>query len=284
MRRTSGCRPGDAGVEGGLFAGFVDDLIDGLGLFFDDLLDVRRMDAAIHRQAAEGAAGDLAPHRVEAGDGHGFGRIVHDHVHAGGLLEGLDVAPVAAHDAALHLFVGQHHHGGGHFGHMLGGHALDGIGDQLAGALLAFLAGLGLDLAIDAGHIGARFLFDCRHQFLLGVLRGELGDLLQLRHLVFVELVDVVGALVHRALALVEVLFALLELIGAAVELGAALIEPLRFLAELDAALLDLGFGGLHDLGGAVARLASRSGGPVRWRSSECYRLCPARPLSRRSR
>ena len=100
---------GDVGIVGGLFAGFGDDLVNGLGFFFNDLFDVGGMDAPVHRQAGESAAGDFAADRVEAGDGHGFGGIVHDHVHTGGLFEGLDVASVAANDAAFHLFVGQRH-------------------------------------------------------------------------------------------------------------------------------------------------------------------------------
>ncbi len=131
---------GDAGIEGSLFARLGDDLVDGFCLVFEHLLDVGRVDAAVEGQAGQGAAGDLAADRVEAGDGHGFGRVVHDHVHAGGLLEGADVAAVAAHDAAFHLLVGQRDHRGGHFGDMLGGHPLDGVSDQLAGAFLALLA------------------------------------------------------------------------------------------------------------------------------------------------
>ncbi len=57
---------GDVGIEGGLFAGFVDDLVNGLGLFFDDLFDVSGMNAAIHGEAGEGAAGDLAADRVRS--------------------------------------------------------------------------------------------------------------------------------------------------------------------------------------------------------------------------
>jgi hypothetical protein len=50
----------DIRVEGGLFTGFVDDLLDRLRFVFDDLFDVRGMDASVHRQADEGAACDLA--------------------------------------------------------------------------------------------------------------------------------------------------------------------------------------------------------------------------------
>ena len=64
-------------------------------------------------------------------------------------------------------------------GHVLGGHALDGVGDELARPLLAFLAGRGLDLAVDAGHVGAGFLLDGGQQFLLGLVLCHLPDLLR---------------------------------------------------------------------------------------------------------
>ena len=250
-----GVQAGNAGLEGGLFAGFIDDPVDRLAFLFQDLLDVRRVNATVDRQAGEGAAGNLAADGVEAGDGDRLRRVVHDDVHAGGLFEGLDVAAVAADDAALHFFIGQRHDRGRHLGHVLGGDALDGVGNQLAGALLAFFAGFGLDLAVDAGHVGTGFLFHGGQQLLLGLILRKLRDLLQAGDLVFVELVDVVGALVNRALALVEGLLALLQLVGAAVEFGAALVEPIRFLAELDASLFELGLRGLHDLGGVVTGL-----------------------------
>ena len=51
----------------------------------------------------EGHPGDLAADRVEAGEDHRLGRVVDDQVDAGRLLEGADVAALAADDPALHL-------------------------------------------------------------------------------------------------------------------------------------------------------------------------------------
>ena len=50
--------------------------------------------------------GDLAANVVEGADDDHPGRIVDDDVHAGGLLEGADVAAFAADDAALHVVAG----------------------------------------------------------------------------------------------------------------------------------------------------------------------------------
>ena len=107
-------QPGHASIVGGLLAGIRDDAFHFLLLLLEDLFDVRRVDAAILHQLGQRAAGNLTPHRVEARNGHGFGRIVHDHVHAGSLLEGVDIAAVAANDAPLHFLGWDGHHRGGH--------------------------------------------------------------------------------------------------------------------------------------------------------------------------
>ena len=51
-------------------------------------------------------AGDFAADGVEAADDDHAGRVVDDHVDAGGLFEGADVAAFAADDAALHFVAG----------------------------------------------------------------------------------------------------------------------------------------------------------------------------------
>ena len=104
-----------------------------------DLLDAARVDAAVGDQRLERAAGDLAAHRVEAGDDHRVGRVVDDDVHAGGGLEGADVPALAADDAALHFVAGQRHGRHGGLGGLVGGDALDGHGDDPAGLAVGAL-------------------------------------------------------------------------------------------------------------------------------------------------
>ena len=70
-------------------------------------------------------AGDFAADRVEAADDHHAGRVVDDHVDAGGLFEGADVAAFAADDAALHFVVGDVDGAGGGLGRVGGGEALN---------------------------------------------------------------------------------------------------------------------------------------------------------------
>ena len=124
--------------------------------------------------------GDLAADGVEGADDDDAGRVVHDDVHAGGLLEGADVAAFAADDAALHVVAGDVDGADGGVGGVLGGVALDGRGQDLAGLLL----GGGLDpflVLLDAlTDLAGELLFEAVQQELLGLLAVERADLVQL--------------------------------------------------------------------------------------------------------
>ncbi len=136
-----GMQAGHVGFLGRFFAVLLDVLLHfGLRLG-DDLFDPGRMDAAVGDQLVERHAADFAAHRIEPADDHHARRVVDDHVDAGGLFEGPDVAPFAADDPALHLVAGNVDGAGGGFGGVGGGVALD-AGDQ-------HLAALGL---ADFGH------------------------------------------------------------------------------------------------------------------------------------
>ena len=100
---SSGRHVVEAEVEDDLLALLVDLLGDLAGDLLDDFLDAGGMDAPVGDEALEGHPGDLAAHRVEAGDDDRLGRVVDDDVDAGEGLEGADVAALAADDAALHL-------------------------------------------------------------------------------------------------------------------------------------------------------------------------------------
>jgi hypothetical protein len=103
------------------------------------------VDAAIHGQAGEGAAGDLAADQIKARDGD-----------RAGVSSTMTSTPAACSKAlmlrhcgrrcALHLLIEQQHDRGGDLGDMLKD-ALDGIGDQLAGPLLA-ISSAPIDLAV----------------------------------------------------------------------------------------------------------------------------------------
>ena len=211
------------------------------------------------------------------------GRVVDDHVHAGGLLERADVPPLAADDPALHLVVGDVDRAGGGFGGVGGGIALQSGQQDFAGLLLAglgdplfvlddhrpgFLLQLGLEhlqqplgglLAAQPAQLVQRLPLQVEElgQFLLAAVDvldplgelalGGLDDLLLLAELL--------GLLLQGVLALVEDPLALVELLAE----GAQLLLPLglllkgqllQFQLDLPAAVVHLLLGALDDLRG----------------------------------
>ena len=156
----------------------------------DDLLDARRVDAAVGDQRLDGLLGHLAADRVEGGDQDGFRRVVDDEVDAGGVLQGADVAALAADDAPLHLVGGQVDDRDRRGDHVLGGDALHGVGDDLLGQLLALLLQLLLDLLQLLRRLQPRLALVLLDDQVLGLLDGQARDLFQLQPLLLVELVD----------------------------------------------------------------------------------------------
>ena len=190
----------DAGVEGGLLPGLADALGDeGLGLLVE-LLDAGGVDAAVGDQVLERNAGGLATHRVEAREHDGLGRVVDDEGHAGDLLEGADVAALAADDAALEVVRGDVDRRDRDLAGLVGGAALDGGRDDLAGGLVGLgadaLLGLAQDLRLVADGLGA----DAGKQLVVGLVGGEAGDALELGGLAHLHLVEVVLAAVELTL------------------------------------------------------------------------------------
>ena len=94
----------DAGLVGGRLAGLAHDEVDLGARLGDDLLDAAGVDPAVGDELGERRSG-----RPRGGPGRSrdrttvSGRVVDDQVDAGGLLEGADVAALAADDPALHL-------------------------------------------------------------------------------------------------------------------------------------------------------------------------------------
>ncbi len=184
------------------------DLLAGLG---DDLFDAGRVNPAVHDELVERDPCHLAAHRVEPADDHGLRGVVDDQVDSGGLLEGADVAPFLADDAALQLVGRQRQHRDRDLRGLVGGDALDGLGDDLASATLALVPGRQLRLSDLACDLVAQVLLDLRHQDALGFLPGHVGDALQLELLL-------VRALLELGLDVVERLLLVAELALGAVE------------------------------------------------------------------
>ena len=114
------------------FAVFLDVLVHLALRLRDQLFDARGMDPPVGDQLVERHPGDFAANRIETADDHHARRIVDDHVDAGGLFEGADVASFAADDPALHLVVGNIDGAGRGFGGVRGGVAVERREDDLA--------------------------------------------------------------------------------------------------------------------------------------------------------
>ena len=181
------------------------------------------MDAAVHDELLQRDAGDLAAHRVERGDDDGLGRVVDDEVNARRRFEGADVAALAADDAALHVVVGQRHHGNGGLGHVVGGALLDGQRDDVAGLLVGLFLGPGFDLAHHDGGVMVGVLLDAADEDVLGVLHGHVGDAFEFLLLLLMQLLRFLLYALSVLVLGVELFFARFEVVGLLVQLFLAL-------------------------------------------------------------
>ena len=181
-----------------------------LGLL-DDFLDPRRVDPAVLNQLGQGQLGGLTADVVEGADDHDARRVVHDHVHAGGLLEGADVAALAADDPALHVVRGDVHRADRGVGGVLGGVALDRGGQDFAGLGLAGGPQHLLLLLDPAGDLVGQLLVEPFQQHLLGFRPAQVADLVQFGGLKLAQLLDLAELGFQQILALVQLLLGVLE-------------------------------------------------------------------------
>jgi len=168
-----------AAFVGGLFAGLAHGGVHLLPDLAHDLLDPGGMNPAVGDQALQNLPGNLAAHRIEGGNHHGFRSVVHQQVHACGGFEGADITAFPSDDPAFHVVAGQ----GNGAGHQLRGMAeriaLDGGGDNAPGLALGGLPGLLLAPADQHPGLAADFIFQARHQGAPGFLRRHAGNPLQ---------------------------------------------------------------------------------------------------------
>ena len=208
----------DAGLQHGALALGAD---GGLHLppgLFHHLLNMGGMDAAVGNELFQSQPGDLPPDRLEAGDGNGLRCVVDDQVGPGQCLQGADVAALAADDASLHLVIGQGNHTDGDLGDVIGGAALDGGRYDLAGILVRFVLGAGLDLLdLEGGLVGDLGL-DLLDQVFLGLVSRKAGDALEHLGLAALDDLDLFVLLVQSGVLLGKGLFLLLDRVGLAVD------------------------------------------------------------------
>ena len=240
-------------MDGQLLAGVFAELLDVLLQFLlrgdDDLLDPRRVNAAVGDELVQGQAGDFPADHVEAADDDHARRVVDDQVDAGGLFEGADVAALAADDPPLHFVVGNADRAGRRLGGMRGRVTLERRDDDLAGLLLAGLgqllvvaedrrAGLLLELRVEEFQQAPRGLGLAQAAQLVKRLPLHVEELRQVL-LALVGLLDLLGELALRGL---DDLFLLADLFGLLFQGVLAFVEEAFAFVEFAADLAKLLF------------------------------------------
>ena len=140
---------------------------------------------------------------------------------------------------------------------LLAGDPLDGQGDDLAGPLLAVLAGLGLDVPDDQRGLALGLVLDARDQLGLGLVGGEAGGALQHGAALLVQAAELGPLPVDLPLRLGQRVAALLGLARVLVDPLLALGQPGFPALQVAAQLPDL----FLDLPDLVLDLAARGGG-----------------------
>ena len=177
------------------------------------------MDATVGHELGQGHAGDFAADRVEGADDDRLGRVVDDQVHSGGLLEGPNVAPFAADDAALHLVVGEMDRADGVLGGVVRGDALHRREDDLAGPILSLVAGRPLDGLADPNAVALGLVADRFEELGLGIFGTHAADPLQGRHVLKLFLGELLAGNLVLAFAIQQLAVALLEHVRPEIEL-----------------------------------------------------------------
>src|SRR5439155_9881350 len=197
-------QPRHAGVVGGLLTGLANDQVNFGPCLRDDLLDPAGVDPAVADELRQRQARDLAANGVEARQDDRLGGVVDDQVDAGGLLEGPDVAALAADDPALHLVRRQVHDADGVLRRVIRGDPLDRGNDDVAGLLVGLVAGLPLDRPGELDRVVLGLLADGVEQHRLRVLAGQAAHPLEGGDLLLVGLRQLLARPLDLALAVDE--------------------------------------------------------------------------------
>src|SRR4030042_3479280 len=104
------------------------------------LLNASRMNSAIQNEALQGNTGHLPPHRIKTGERNRFRGIIYNQVHAGGMLQGSDVAALASNETSLHFIARERNHRYRALGYHIGSTALHGLGQDVSTLPIAFLS------------------------------------------------------------------------------------------------------------------------------------------------
>ena len=213
-----GMQAHDVGLQHGALALGLDGGVDLALGELDHLLDAGRVDPPIEDELLQGQPRDLAADGVEAGDGDRLRRVVDDEIDARERFNGADVAALAADDASLHLVIGQGNHADGDLGDVIGGAALDGGRHDLAGILVRFVLGAGLDLLDLEGSLVGDLGLDLLDQVFLGLVSRKAGDALEHLGLAALDDLDLFVLLIQSGVLLGKGFFLLFDRVGLAVD------------------------------------------------------------------
>ena len=129
-------------------------------------------------------------------------------------------------------------HGG--FRHLVRGHPLDGVGDQIAGPLIGLILKLRLILVDLQGLFVGQLLGQIVEQIFLGLFGGEAGDALQHLELALLQVFHIVETVLDIPLLFRERLFFFLIILNLAVQGFFLLLDPPFLTLHVVAALLEL--------------------------------------------
>ena len=239
-----------------------------------EFLDRRRVDAPVLHQGLQRHARDLAAHRVERGQHHHLRRLVDQHGDARGGLERLDVAALAADDAALHFLAWQRDQRGRQVVVRLAREPLHRGDENPARIGLQLLLGLLQGLPAQHAQLVLALKQDLLAERAADFLGVHLRDAFEALAHAFRQGAHRVPRLPHRGVLPIEALLLLLELVVEQRQrflvrpdftephIGLDL-APVEFPVGLGALLLDLRLGLLLHLLGRDCRLAARDLGQL---------------------
>ena len=196
-----------------VLAGLRRDEIDFVLRALHEFLDRGGVDATVLHQRVERHTRDFAAHGIKRGDEHHLRRFVDEQRDAGGGLEGFDVAPLAADDAALHILARQLDDGRGEIVVRFAGDALHRGDQHPARLVLQFLLGFLHRRPAQRPQFVLTFEEHLLAQLFRNLLGIELGNSLEPLAHALRERTHRVPRLLDRGALAIQALLSLLQLV-----------------------------------------------------------------------
>ena len=175
-----------ANRKGCLLASLLNLLLNLFLSLLDHFFNTGRMNTTVVNQLFQSNAGNLAAHRIKAGNNNCLRSIVDNQVNAGQSFQSADIATLATDNAALHLIIRQTNNGNGGLSDMVSSAALNCQRDNLASLSVSIILSLLLQLLDHHCGIMLNLIFERLQQLLLCLVTCQTGDTLQL-YLTFLQ-------------------------------------------------------------------------------------------------